>query len=222
MSQERDGQSQGLVIVIGAVIVLGLGALLVPWLLFRSVGMEEVREADLELATPIESTSGTPGWVRGSPELTTDVFRSVGSAPVPNPSAIGPARAQAVADGRSKLRAVVKARIEALGAKWATASGDFIDPATLEAQIDANALLDSDLKDLSSMANAYFYDKETSKIYALITPPNPIQLLSKVMTGLQTQLVGAVEDSKRAKFAKHLEKLAGEELTSFVITDDDE
>jgi hypothetical protein len=122
-----------------------------------------------------------------NPGLIQDHLAAVGVTPLLNPAAEGPARTYAEADGRAKMAAILKARMNQLVEGWSKDVGDLNKPASFSSYVNNEAItrqfVDADI----AGAVPYKYHKANNSLYVLMVLKDPGQWVANLANTVRDQ-----------------------------------
>lgn len=150
-----------------------------------------------------------------NPGLIQDHMAAIGVSPLLNARAEGPARTYAEADGRAKMAAVLKSRMNQLVENWSKDVGDLTKEASFSSFVNNEALtrqfVDADI----AGAVPYKYAKNEGNLYVLMVLKNPEQWVANLANGirdtaLQDETLFKTEVQKN-EFRDKMDKLRNEQ-----------
>jgi hypothetical protein len=181
--------------IIGALLAAGCG----------SAPQTSVRDVQ----TNIDEWWNNPGAIQ-------DHLAAIGTAPLLNARAEGPARTYAEADGRSKLAATLKARINQLVENWSKDVGDLNREASFSSLINNEAITRQFVETEVRGAMPYKYQNTGSNMYVLMVLKNPEQWAANLVDSLRDQALQEETlfrtEVMKNDFRKRMDDLRNEEV----------
>jgi hypothetical protein len=123
---------------------------------------------------------GNPEEWWNNPGAITDYLAAVGVSPLLNKRAEGPARTYAEADGRAKMAAVLKAKMQQLVENWSKDVGDLTKEASFSSYINNEAFTRQHVDAVIAGAKAHTYHKAEGNIYVLMILENPTKWVANL------------------------------------------
>jgi hypothetical protein len=150
-------------------------AVAVTCLFFGCASEEGMKVGDV---TPEDEWWNNPGLIQ-------DHMAAIGVSPLLNARAEGPARTYAETDGRAKMAAVLKSRMNQLVENWSKDVGDLTKEASFSSFVNNEALtrqfVDADI----AGAVPYKYHKAEGNLYVLMVLKNPEQWVANLANGVR-------------------------------------
>jgi hypothetical protein len=148
---------------VGAVAVLGL--------VLAGCDSAEIKTSEL---------GGDPTEWWTNPGLIQDYLATVGVAPILNERAEGPTRTYAETDGRAKMAATLKAKINQLVETWSKDVGDLVREASFSSYVNNEAITRQFVDTTIQGAVPYKYRNDGKNIYVLMVLKNPEQWVANL------------------------------------------
>lgn len=137
--------------------------------------------------TTTEDLPGDPDEWWNNPGLIEDAMATVGMAPLLNPRAEGPARTEAEADGRAKMAAVLKAKMNQLVENWSKNVGDLNQEASFSSYINNEAMTTQFVDAQIAGAYPFKYKKTQHNLYVLMVLKNPEEWVANLADSIRDQ-----------------------------------
>jgi hypothetical protein len=148
-----------------AVLGLALG------LAFTGCDSAEIKTSEL---------AGNPEEWWNNPGLIQDYLATVGVAPLLNKRAVGPTRTYAETDGRAKMAATLKAKINQLVETWSKDVGDLVREGSFSSYVNNEAITRQFVDATIQGAVPYKYKEDGNNTYVLMVLKNPEQWVANL------------------------------------------